>query len=198
MPDPRETPRRCSTTAKRSSRSRAAEPDRVAAAAQEGQAHRARAARPAARRGQLRRARPLRHPPLHRFRPGAAGVPGDGVVTGYGPDRRPAGLRLLPGLHRVRRLALRGARREDLQDHGPGAAERRAGHRAQRLGRRPDPGRRRLARRLRRHLPAQHARLRASSRRSPRSSAPAPAARSTRPAITDFIFMVRGASATCS
>ena len=36
-------------------------------------------------------------------------IPGDGVVTGYGHDRRPAGLRLRAGLHRLRRLAV-GAR----------------------------------------------------------------------------------------
>ena len=84
---------------------------------------------------------------------------GDGVVTGLRPHRRPARLRLLAGLHRVRRVAVRGARREDLQGDGPRDAERRAGDRPQRLRRRAHPGRRRLARRLRRHLPAQHARV---------------------------------------
>ena len=87
-------------------------------------------------------------------------VPGDGVVCRLRHRRRPPGLRLRPGLHRLRRLALRDQRREDLQDHGPGDRERRAGHRPERLGRRAHPGRRRLARRLRRHLPAQHPRLR--------------------------------------
>ena len=38
---------------------------------------------------------------------------GDAVVTGYGDDRRPHRLRLLPGLHRLRRLARRGDGRED-------------------------------------------------------------------------------------
>ena len=52
--------------------------------------------------------------------------------------------------------------------------------RPQRLGRRAHPGGRRVARRLRRHLPAQHARVAASSRRSARSWARAPAAPSTR------------------
>ena len=33
---------------------------------------------------------------------------GDAVVTGYGDDLRPQGVRLLAGLHRLRRLALRG------------------------------------------------------------------------------------------
>ena len=73
-----------------------------------------------------------------------------------GDDQRPAGLRLLPGLHRLRRVALGDPRREDLQGHGHGDAERRAGDRAERLGRRAHPGGRRLARRLRRRLPAQH------------------------------------------
>ena len=40
-------------------------------------------------------------------------VPGDGVVAGPRPRRRPAGLRLRAGLHRVRRLALGDQRRED-------------------------------------------------------------------------------------
>ena len=72
-----------------------------------------------------------------------------------GHDQRPPGLRLQPGLHRLRRVAVRDPRREDLQGHGHGAAERRPGDRAQRLGRRPHPGGGRLARRLRRRLPAQ-------------------------------------------
>ena len=48
-------------------------------------------------------------------------------------------------------------------------------------GRRAHPGGRGLAGRLRRHLPAQHPRLRASCRRSPPSWAPARAAPSTAP-----------------
>ena len=141
------------------------------ATAQEGQAHGARAAGSAARPGQLRRARPLRHPPLNRLRSRPAGVSGRRRRHGVGPDRRPPGVRLLAGLHRVRRLALRGARREDLQGDGPGDAERRAGDRPQRFGRRPDSGGRRIARRIRRHLPPQHARVgrRAADLRHPRS-----------------------------
>ena len=80
---------------------------------------------------------------------------GDGVVTGHGDDRRPARLRLQPGLHGLRWIAVRGLRREDLQGHGSGDEGRRADHRPQRFRRRADPGRRRLARRLCRHLPAQ-------------------------------------------
>ena len=75
-------------------------------------------------------------------------------------DRRPPRLRLQPGLHGLRRIAVRGVRREDLQGHGPRDEGRRADHRAQRFRRRADPGRRRVARRLRRHLPAQHAGVR--------------------------------------
>ena len=80
---------------------------------------------------------------------------GDAVVTGYGDDLRPQGLRLLPGLHRLRRLALRGLRREDLQGDGPGRQVRLPGDRDQRLGRGADPGGRRLARRLRGDLLAE-------------------------------------------
>ena len=78
-------------------------------------------------------------------------------------DQRPARVRVLAGLHRVRRVALRGARREDLQGDGPRDEGRRAGDRPQRLRRRAHPGRRRLARRLRRRVPAQRARLRRDS-----------------------------------
>ena len=60
--------------------------------------------------------------------------------------RRPPGVRVRPGLHRVRRLARRGVRREDRQGHGPGAEDRLPGHRHQRLRRRPHPGGRRLPR----------------------------------------------------
>ena len=70
-------------------------------------------------------------------------------------DRRPPRVRLLAGLHRLRRLARRGHGREDVQDHGPGGQDRLPGDRHQRLRRRADPGGRRLARRLRRRLPAQ-------------------------------------------
>ena len=69
--------------------------------------------------------------------------------------QRADGLRLQPGLHGLRRLAVRGPRREDLQDHGPRHEGRRPGDRAERLRRRPDPGGGRLAGRLRRRLPAE-------------------------------------------
>ncbi len=38
---------------------------------------------------------------------------GDAVVTGYGDDLRPQGLRLLAGLHDLRRQSFGGFRRED-------------------------------------------------------------------------------------
>ena len=40
-------------------------------------------------------------------------IPGDGVVTGWGTINGRVGLRLLQGLHRLRRLALARARRKD-------------------------------------------------------------------------------------
>ena len=70
-------------------------------------------------------------------------------------DLRPQGLRLLAGLHRLRRLAERGLRREDLQGDGSRREARVPGDRDQRLRRRADPGGRRLARRLRGDLLAQ-------------------------------------------
>ena len=75
-------------------------------------------------------------------------------------DRRPPRVRLQPGLHGLRRLARRGHGREDVQDHGPGGQDRLPGDRHQRLRRRAHPGGRRLARRLRRRLPAQRPLLR--------------------------------------
>ena len=96
-----------------------------------------------------------------------------------GHDRRPQGLRVLAGLHRVRRRPRRGVRREDPQGDGPRPVGRRAAHRPQRRRRRPHPGRRRLAGQLRRHLPPQRAGVGRHARRSAWCSARAPAARST-------------------
>ena len=108
-------------------------------------------------------------------------------------DRRPPGLRLQPGLHRLRRLAGRGDGREDLQGHGSRGAHRLPADRHQRLGRRADPGGRRLARRLRRGLLAQRRLLR---RRAQISLVMGPCAGGAvySPAITDFIFMVKETS----
>ena len=133
-------------------------PDR--GAARQGQADRARTPRAAARSRLLRRVGHVRRASLERLRHGRAAHPRR--RRGHRPwhDQRPAGVRLQPGLHGLRRLAQRGPCREDLQDHGPGHAGRRAGDRAQRLRRRPHPGRRRLARRLCRRVPAQRPGLR--------------------------------------
>ena len=81
-------------------------------------------------------------------------IPGDGVVTGYGTVNGRLGFRLQPGFHGLRRIAVRGACREDLQDHGScdqGGGPR---DRTQRLRRRPDSRRSGLAGRLRRRLSA--------------------------------------------
>ena len=112
-------------------------------------------------------------------------------------DRRPARLRLQPGLHGLRRFARRGLRREDREGHGSRDEGRRADHRAQRFGRRANPGRRRLARRLCRHLPAQHARVRRRAAALGRSWAHAPAAPSIRPPSRTSSSWSR-ARATCS
>ena len=74
--------------------------------------------------------------------------------------RRPAGLRLQPGRHRVRRQPRRGLRREDRQGPGPRDEDRLPGDRHQRGRRRADPGGRRLPRPLRRDLPPQRAGVR--------------------------------------
>jgi hypothetical protein len=112
-------------------------------------------------------------------------------------DPRPARLRLQPGLHGLRRIALRGARREDREAAGHGAQERGADHRAQRLGRGPHPGGRGQPRRLRRHLPAQHARFGRRAADQPDSRPVRRGARSTlRPSPTSSTWS--GARATCS
>ena len=73
---------------------------------------------------------------------------------------RANGVRLLAGLHRLRRLAVGGVRGEGLQGDGHGGHVRLPGDRDQRLGRCADPGRRRLAGRLRGDLLAQRAGIR--------------------------------------
>ena len=90
----------------------------------------------------------------------------DGVITGWGTVDGPDGLRLRARLPDLRRRAGRGPRHEDPQDHGHGHLGRCAAGLAERRRGRPYPGGRLRARRLRRHLPAQHPGLRASSRRS--------------------------------
>ena len=125
------------------------------APARGGQPPRPRASREALRPGLVRRARPLRPPSRVELRDDGAAPVRRRRRHRLRLDLRPQGLRLLAGLHRLRRLAERGLRREDLQGHGPGRQVRLPGDRDQRLRRRADPGGRRLARRLRRDLLAQ-------------------------------------------
>ena len=86
-------------------------------------------------------------------------VPGDGVVTGSGKIHGRTVFVFAQDFTVFGGSLTRGVRAEDLQGDGSGHEDRSAGHRPQRLGRRPHPGRRRVAGRLRRHLPAQHAGL---------------------------------------
>ena len=74
-----------------------------------------------------------------------------------GHRRRSQGVRVQPGLHRVRRCARRGVRREDPQADGPRPQDGRPAGRPQRRRRRPHPGGRGQPRQLRRHLPPQRA-----------------------------------------
>ena len=122
-------------------------------------------------------------------------IPGDGVVTGLRPDRRPAGLRLRPGLHRLRRLAVarptprRSCKIMDLamKTGAPVIGLNDSG------GARIQEGVVSLGG-LRRHLPAQHV---LASGVVPQISAimgPCAGGAVYSPAITDFIFMVRETS----
>jgi hypothetical protein len=98
----------------------------------------------------------------------AAPAPGRGLRPGgqeavhgrchhrLGHGRGPHGLRLRARLPDLRRRAGRGPRHEDPQDHGHGHRGRCAAGLAERRCGRPYPGGRLRARRLRRHLPAQH------------------------------------------
>ena len=120
-------------------------------AARQGQPHRARARGEAARPRHLRGARRLRTPSHDRFRDGPQ-HPRRRRDHRTRHDRRAAGVRLQPGLHRLRRLARGGHEQEDLQADGPRRARRLPPDRHQRLRRRPHPGGRRLARGVRRRL----------------------------------------------
>ena len=110
------------------------------------------------------------------------------------PHRRPPGLRLRAGLHRLRRLALRGQRRKDLQDHGPGHA----------ASARPSSASTTPAARASRKASCRSPATPTSScaTRSPRGVVPqisaimGPCAGGAvySPAITDFIFMVEKTS----
>ena len=120
-----------------------------------GQAARPRAGREALRPGHVLRARPLRPPPRVELRDARSAAVRRRRRHRLRRDLRAQGVRLQPGLHGLRRLVERGLRREDLQGDGPRRQVRLSRDRHQRLGRRAHPGRRRLARRLRRDLLAQ-------------------------------------------
>ena len=83
------------------------EADRAAARAR--QADRARAPGAAARRGLVPGVRRAGHPRHHRLRPGRAALPRRRRRHRLRQDQRPPRRRLRPGLHRARRLVLRGA-----------------------------------------------------------------------------------------
>ena len=119
---------------------------------------------------------------------------GDAVVTGYGTVFGRPDLRLLAGFHRLRRLAERGVRREDLQGDGHGRQGRLPGRRDQRLGRRADPGGRRLARRATPRSSGGTCRRRAWCRRSRSILGPCAGGAVYSPAITDFVLMAEGTS----
>jgi hypothetical protein len=93
------------------------------------QADRARAHRPAVRSRHVRGARQARHAPLPRLRHGGADHSRRRRRRRPRPRRRPPGLRVRAGLHRLRRIALGDQRREDREDHGPGDEDGRADRR---------------------------------------------------------------------
>ena len=119
------------------------------------EAARARARRETARLGLVLRARSLRQAPRVELRNARAAALRRCGRHRLRHDLRPEGLRLLAGLHRLRRVSERSLRREDLQGDGSRREVRLSADRDQRLGRRPDPGGRRLARGLRRDLLAE-------------------------------------------
>ena len=106
-------------------------------------------------------------------------VPGDGVVTGYGMINGRLVFVFSQDFTVFGGALVRGACREDLQGDGPGDEGRRAGHRPQRQRRRAHPGRRGLARRLCRSVPAQRHGQRRDPADQPDHGARAPAARCT-------------------
>ena len=123
--------------------------------ARQGQVHGPRAYPDAARRGIVRRVRHVRHAPLLRLRHGQEPYLRRRRGDGLRHDRRPSGLRLRTGLHGDGRFAVAVDVGQDLQGHGHGHAQRRALHRLERFGRRPNPGGNQRAGRLCQHLPAQ-------------------------------------------
>ena len=149
-------------------------------AAQARQADRARTDRAPDGQELVRGVRHVRRAPLLRVRHGEDEDRRRRRRHRLGHRQRPLDLRVRQGLHRVRRRALGDARAEDHQDPGHGDARSGADHRPVRCRRRPHPGRRRRARRLRRSVQAQRHRLRRHSADFGDHGARAPAATSIR------------------
>ena len=84
-------------------------------------------------------------------------VPGDGFVTGYGRIDGRLVYVFAQDFTVFGGSLSESERAEDLQDHGSRVEDGRAGDRAERFGRRANPGGRRLAGRVRRYFSAQHA-----------------------------------------
>ena len=120
------------------------------APAREGQAARTRRRRLPARPGSFQRARPAGSPssPCRRL----GGALYRRRDHGMGHDPRPQGLRVQPGLHGVRRARSARCSPRRSTSSWTRAQGRGAGHRLERRSRRPHPGRRGLARLVRRHL----------------------------------------------
>ena len=131
------------------------QPEGRRAPPRQGEADRPRAHRVPARRGVVPGARHAGPAPGPRH--GAGGQPALHRRRGHRlrHHRRPAGLHLQPGLHRLRRGAGRGLRREDPQGDGPRRLHRGPDDRPQRRRRGPDSGGRGLAALLRGDLPPQ-------------------------------------------
>ena len=85
-----------------------------------------------ARPGHVRRARHARPPPRARLRHRAEPAAHRRCRHRLGRGRRPQGVRVLAGLHDLRRRARRGVRREDPQGDGSRRVDRRAARRSQR------------------------------------------------------------------
>ncbi len=123
--------------------------------AQARQAHGTGATRTPDGQGLVRGVRHVRRAPRHRFRHGKVQDFRRRRRHRMGHRERPHRVCLRQGLHRVRRFAVGDPRPEDHQDPGHGDEGAGADHRPVRRRRRPHPGRRRRARRLRRGVQAQ-------------------------------------------
>ena len=151
--------------ARRTPRQRARRRRRAAhrGATQARQAHRTRAHRTSDGQELLRGVRHVRRASLQRFRHGEIQDRRRWRGHRLGHGEWPQCLHLRQGFHRFRRLAVGNARPEDRQDPGYGDARPCSDHRLVRRRRRPHPGGRGGARRLRRSLQAQCDRLRRHS-----------------------------------